>query len=124
MINADPTGITNVSFSNIDNSTTASSNLVSTGISTEVCRGGSYDLKARVNTGGNYTTLTKAWIDWNANNIFEEASEAYVLGFATNVTDGATDAPQTVNVPLTASISTVKMLVAAKVSATVQILAA
>ena len=112
VINADATGITNVSFSNIDNSTTASSSLVSTGISTEVCRGGSYDLKARVNTGGNYTTLTKAWIDWNANNIFEEASEAYVLGFATNVTDGATDAPQTVNVPLTASISTVKMRVA------------
>ena len=110
--NADPTGITNVTFSNIDNSTTASSSLVSTGVSTEVCRGGSYDLKARVNTGGNFTTLTKAWIDWNANNIFEEASEAYVLGFATNVTDGATDAPQTVNVPLTASISTVKMRVA------------
>jgi hypothetical protein len=110
--NADLTGITNVTFSNINNSSSATSGLVTTGVSTEVCRGGTYDLSARVNTGGNFTTLTKAWVDWNANDIFEEASEAYVLGYATNVTDGATDAPKSVDVPMTASISTVKMRVA------------
>ena len=109
--NADATGITNVTFSNINNSSSATSGLVTTGVSTEVCRGGTYDLSARVNTAGNFTTLTKAWIDWNANDIFEEASEAYVLGYATNVTDGATDAPKSVDVPMTASISTVKMRV-------------
>ena len=108
---ADDTGLTYVSFNDIDNTSTATSSMVSTGLSTEVCRGGSYDLNVRVNTGGNYSVLTKAWIDWNNNDIYEEASEAYVLGYATNVTDGATDAPQTISVPSDAAISTVKMRV-------------
>ena len=109
--NADNTGITYVSFNNIDNTSSATSTFVNTGITTDVCRGGSYDLNVRVNTGGSYTVLTKAWIDWNNNDVYEEASEAYVLGYATNVTDGATDAPQTISVPSDAAISTVKMRV-------------
>lgn len=109
--NADNTGITYVSFNNIDNTSSATSTIVNTGITTDVCRGGSYDLNVRVNTGGNYTVLTKAWIDWNNNDVYEEASEAYVLGYATNVTDGATDAPKTILVPSDAAISTVKMRV-------------
>lgn len=109
--NADDTGLTYVSFNDIDNTSSASSSIVNTGLSTEVCRGGSYDLNVRVNTAGNYTVLTKAWIDWNDNDIYEEASEAYILGYATNVTDGATDAPQTIDVPADAAISTVKMRV-------------
>ena len=109
--NADATGLTYVSFNDIDNVSNASSSIVNTGLTTEVCRGGNYDLSVRVNTGGNYTVLTKAWIDWNNNNVYEEASEAYVLGYATNVTDGATDAPQTISVPEDAAISTVKMRV-------------
>ena len=108
---ADNTGLTYVSFNNIDNVSSATSTIVNTGITTEVCRGGSYDLNVRVNTGGNYTVLTKAWIDWNNNDVYEEASEAYVLGYATNVTDGATDAPKTISVPSDAAISTVKMRV-------------
>lgn len=109
--NADDTGITYVSFNNIDHISSATSSIVNTGLITDVCRGGSYDLNVRVNTGGNYTVLTKAWIDWNNNDIYEETSEAYVLGYATNVTDGVTDAPQTILVPMDAAISTVKMRV-------------
>ena len=109
--NADDTGLTYVSFNDIDHISSATSSIVNTGLITDVCRGGSYDLNVRVNTGGNYTVLTKAWIDWNNNDIYEEALEAYVLGYATNVTDGVTDAPQTILVPMDAAISTVKMRV-------------
>ncbi len=108
---ADDTGLTYVSFNDIDHISSATSSIVSTGLYTEVCRGGDYDLNVRVNTGGNYSVLTKAWIDWNNNDIYEEASEAYVLGYATNVTDGETDAPQTISVPADAAISTIKMRV-------------
>ena len=109
--NADATGITNLTFNDINHSSSASSSLVTTGLSTALCRGGTYDLSARVNTGGNFTSLTKAWIDWNNNDVYEEASEAYILGFATNVTDGTTDAPKSITVPLSAEIATVKMRV-------------
>jgi hypothetical protein len=113
----DETGLTNVSFNNIDNTTSGTSGLVSTGLSTDVCRGVSYPLSARVNTAGDWTVRVKAWIDWNNNGIFEESSEAYNLGTARNGTDVAISEPQTLTVPLDAAIGSIPMrVVAAEIS--------
>ena len=108
---SDETGLTNVSFNNIDNSTSGSSDLVSTGLSTDVCRGVSYPLSARVNTAGDWTVQVKAWIDWNNNGTYEESTEAYNLGTARNGTDIATSDPQTIMVPLDASFGNIPMRV-------------
>ena len=110
---SDETGLTNVSFNNIDNSTSGSSSLSSTGVSTDVCRGVSYPLSARVNTAGDWTVQVKAWIDWNNNGTYEEASEAYNLGTARNGSNIATSDPQTITVPLNASIGNIPMRVVA-----------
>ena len=110
----DPAGLTNVTFNDINNS--SSGNTVATGVAldtTIVCRGATYTLSSRVNTAGNYPVLAKAWIDWNNNDSYEEATEAYVLGYATNVTDGASNAPQQVTVPIDAVVGMVKMRVVA-----------
>ena len=114
---ADETGLTNVSFNNIDNSTSGTSQLVSTGLSTDVCRGVSYPLSARVNTAGDWTVRVKAWIDWNDNGTFEEATESYNLGTARNGTDIAISDPQTITVPMDAAIGSIPMrIVAAEIS--------
>ena len=114
---ADETGLTNVSFNNIDNSTSGTSQLISTGLSTDVCRGVSYPLSARVNTAGDWTVRVKAWIDWNDNGTFEEATESYNLGTARNGTDIAISDPQTITVPIDAAIGSIPMrVVAAEIS--------
>lgn len=110
---SDETGLTNVSFNNIDNSTSGSSALVSTGLSTDVCRGVSYPLSARVNTAGDWTVQVKAWIDWNNDGIYEELTEAYNLGTARNGIDIATSDPQTITVPLDASFGNIPMRIVA-----------
>jgi hypothetical protein len=110
----DDTGLTNVSFNTISSSSTgtpAYTDFLST--STTVVAGTSYALSARVNTAGNYTVNTKAWIDWNKDLVFD-ANEEYNLGSATNVTDGSTSlSPVSITVPATAVIGTTRMRVRA-----------
>jgi hypothetical protein len=114
---ADDTGLTNVSFNNINNTSVGTSGLVSTGLSTDVCRGGSYPLSAKVNTAGDWSVRVKAWIDWNNNGTYEEDTEAYNLGTARNGTDIAVSDPQTVTVPSDAVIGSIPMrIVAAEAS--------
>lgn len=109
----DDTGLTNVTFNNINNSSLGTSGLVSTGISTDVCRGLSYPLSAKVNTAGDWTVRVKAWIDWNNNGTFEESTEAYNLGTARNGTDIAVSDPQTITVPSDAAFGSIPMRVVA-----------
>ncbi len=108
----DASGVTNVSFNTISNSSTgtpAYTDFLST--STTVVTGTGYALSARVNTAGNYTVNTKAWIDWNKNLVFD-ANEEYDLGSATNVTDGSTSlSPVSITVPATAVVGTTRMRV-------------
>jgi hypothetical protein len=86
----DATGLTFVGFNTISNTTTGTSAYTDfTSQSTSLDQGGTYPLTVRVNTDGAFTANAKAWIDWNANLIFD-VSEEYDLGSANNTVDGIT----------------------------------
>jgi len=86
----DNTGITFVGFNTISNATASTSAYTDfTGQSTSLDQGGLYSLTTRVNTDGAFTANAKAWIDWNANLLFD-VSEEYDLGSANNTADGIT----------------------------------
>ncbi|WBX74103.1 GEVED domain-containing protein [Tenacibaculum pacificus] len=58
--------ITNVNFGEIDNSSTKTTGYSDfKAITTNVVRGEEYDLNVDINTDGNSTVKTYAWIDWN-----------------------------------------------------------
>lgn len=80
----DNTGITNVTFNTINNTTTGAAAYTNTGISTTVTGTNIYPLSVSVNTNGAYTVNVKAWIDWDNNGLFTDPGEEYNLGSATN----------------------------------------
>ncbi len=111
------TGIRQVIFNTINNSTPLEDNAYSdfTAMSTTLSREFSYDLSVYVNTDGNYTVNTMVWIDWNQDSDFADANESYVLGTATNVASGLTSAsPYSITVPATATLGTTTMRVSTK----------
>ena len=111
------TGTRQVVFNTINNSTPIEDNDYSdfTGISTNVMQTSSYNLSVNVNTDGNYTTHTIAWIDWNQDMDFNDAGETYDLGTATNVVNGATSlSPLSITVPGTATLGTTRMRISTK----------
>lgn len=110
----DATGITKVIFNTIDNTSAGTPAYTDfRNISTIVDLGQSYNLTVRVNTAGNYTVKTKAWIDWNNNCTFE-ISEEYDLGSAVSVTDGQTSlSPKSITVPVDAFVGSVIMRIRA-----------
>ncbi len=99
--NDDATGFTDVTFNTISNTSSGDPEYTDyTSISTDVNVGQSYDLSVEVNTAGNYTTETKAWIDWNQDCDFLDAGEEYDLGTATNVTSAAPSlSPVSITIP-------------------------
>ena len=115
--NNDATGLTNVTFADIDNDSSTSNTVYYedfTSVSTTVTAGDSYDLSARVNTAGNWTVQTRAWIDWNNDGTFDTATEEYNLGSALNVADGTTSlSPVSVMVPADAAAGNYRMRVRA-----------
>lgn len=106
----DNTGITKVIFNTIDNTSTGAPGYTDyTNISTDVVPGQQYQLSVRVNTDGNYTVQTRAWIDWNKNCTFD-AGEEYNLGSATNTANGLTSlSPLTITVPANAVLGPTTM---------------
>lgn len=77
----DATGITNVSFNTINQSSTTSNSYTDfTNIQTDANLVASIPLSARVNVI-NGSVYTKAWIDWNQDGMFA-ADESYDLGMA------------------------------------------
>ncbi len=71
--------LTNVKFGEIDNTSTKTTGYSDfKSVSTGVVRGESYDLNITVNSDGNNTVKTYAWIDWNQNCLFD-ADETYDL---------------------------------------------
>lgn len=107
-------GITNVTFNAINNSTTSSGAYHAyLDQSTTVSKGDVHALTVRLNTNGAIILYAKAWIDWDRNGVFD-ASEAYNLGTAYNVTDGATTlSPVQITVPATAVAGVTRMRVRA-----------
>ncbi len=113
------TSVTYVSFNTISNADNeipkdnASEDF--TNISTNVYRNSTHDLTVNVNTGGNFTVYTIAWIDWNNDGDYDDVGEAYDMGSATNVVDGATsNSPLAITIPMAAEIGQIGMRVATK----------
>lgn len=91
----DETGITNVtlgSMSNSSNGGPAYTDFTANPITVYI--GVSYPFSVNVNTEGNYTVNTLAWVDWNQNGVFGDIpmESPLNLGSATDVVDGATSA--------------------------------
>ncbi len=106
--------IRRVVFNTIDNSSPIESIGYTdfTGISTDVTQGDAHDLTVQINTNGNFIFGIYAWIDWNQDNVFSDASERYDLGTATNVTNSPTsNSPLSITVPAGAVIGQTRMRV-------------
>ena len=116
------TSTTRVQFNTIDNTSAKPSGYSDyKSISTDVNRSSSYDLNVYVNTDGNYTTYTKAWIDWNQNCSFNDAGEEYDLGTATNtLVDGelTSNSPYSIMIPVDAVLGTTIMRISTKYNST------
>ena len=94
-------GITNVTFNTINNTSKREQAYSDYRyINTSVFKGETYNLSVTVLSGTN-KYLTKAWIDWNKDCIFDPLTEEYDLG--TNTTTGLTSlSPLSIIVPLSA----------------------
>jgi hypothetical protein len=109
-------GILNVSLGSINNTSISTEAYTDfTSISTIVNIGQDYPLSVIVNTGGDYISYVKVWIDWNHDGDFNGSNESYELGIITNSTNGSPSAsPFTITVPATAYIGSTRMRVSAK----------
>ena len=84
-----------------------------TSVKTDLNRDSLYDLTLKVSTEGNFTTATKAWIDWNQNSSFDDAGEVYDLGTATDVTNQTTSgSPLSITIPVDAILGNTIMRIA------------
>lgn len=110
------TSITQVQFNTIDNISNKTSGYNDyTSISTNVNRSNTYNLTVNVNTDGDFTTRSNAWVDWNQNCSFNDPGESYDLGTATNVSNGATsNSPLSILVPANAVLGNTIMRVSTK----------
>ncbi|MDD7884733.1 reprolysin-like metallopeptidase [Flavivirga sp. 57AJ16] len=110
------TSITLVQFNTINQPSEKPSDYSDyTSVSTELNREDTYDLVVNVNTEGNFTTATKAWVDWNQNSSFNDPGEAYDLGDVTNVSNEATNnSPLSISIPLNAVLGNTVMRIATR----------
>ncbi|NER12314.1 T9SS type A sorting domain-containing protein [Leptobacterium flavescens] len=82
--------MTNVKFVDIDNDSPAWTSFSDihyrdfTSISTEIRKGDTYDLRLELDNVGRTNDIAYVWIDWNANNIFEENEETQLVLSAGN----------------------------------------
>jgi hypothetical protein len=111
----DATGITNVTFNTINSTSTGDNAYTDNSATiTTVNKGQAYPLSVKVNTAGNYTANTKAWIDWNHDCTFDASTEEYNLGAISNVTSGLTgSSPLSITIPTTALTGNTKMRIRA-----------
>ncbi len=112
-----PATIRRVLFNTIDNNTTIQSVGYSdfTNLSTDVTQGDTHDLTVQINTNGNFFFAVYAWIDWNQDYVFDDATERYDLGSRTFGTNGATsNSPLSIFIPNTAVIGETRMRVVSR----------
>ncbi|NRB84841.1 MAG: T9SS type A sorting domain-containing protein [Winogradskyella sp.] len=105
------TAISLVNFGSINNASAKTTGYDDyTAQSTSMARGTSEDLTVQINTDGNYTVYTYAWIDWNKDGDFDDSGETYDLGNAENVENGATsNSPLSITVPNDAALGDTRM---------------
>jgi hypothetical protein len=101
--------ITNVEFAGIDNRTDAPTNGTPahedfTGLSGDVLAGGSYDIVLEGNTDGPFTSRFAVFVDWNQNDVLDDAGEVYEITATINGSTGedGQQAIQSLEVPIDA----------------------
>src|SRR5690554_3064179 len=85
--------ITRVVFADIDNPSSVDSTIAHedfTGVVANVNAGETYSFAAEGDTSGSFTNYITVWIDWDQNDVFDEATERYEIGtlFASTGEDG------------------------------------
>ncbi|WP_348714461.1 GEVED domain-containing protein [Tenacibaculum sp. 190130A14a] len=106
--------VTNVKFNTIDNASTKTTGYSDyKSMSTEVIQGEKYALDVQVNSDGNNTANTYAWIDWNQNCMFD-ANESYDLGSITNSTGATSNSGLEITVPADAVLGSTTLRIATK----------
>lgn len=111
------TGVTLVDMNGLNNSTgkTQPYTDYSTTDSATVQVGSSYNISVNLDTDGNYSIFSKAWIDWNRDADFDDSGEEYDLGSAVNTANGPTSlSPLSITVPNYAIPGKTKMRVSAQ----------
>lgn len=111
--------ITNVTFSNINNTSPAATsapvmeNFLH--LTANVVIGQSYPISVQGNTNGTFTTHVNVYIDWNGNGSFNDAGEMFYIGtiYSSTGTDGVA-ATGTITVPNTATPGATRMRVIKK----------
>ncbi|RZJ70205.1 T9SS type A sorting domain-containing protein [Flavobacterium sp.] len=109
--------ITLVQFAGINNTTIATIGAANspalenfTAIVGNVGQGITYPISVKGNTDGNFTTYVRAFIDWNQDGDFADASESYDLGTIVNSTGvDAITLTSSIAVPPTASVGNTRM---------------
>ena len=101
--------ITNVEFAGIANRTDAAINGTPahedfTGLSGDVLAGGSYDIILEGNTGGFFDNRFAVFVDWNQNDVLDDAGEVYEITATITNSPGedGQQAIQTLEVPIDA----------------------
>jgi hypothetical protein len=101
--------MTNVEFAGIENRTDAPTNGTPahedfTGLSGDVLAGGSYDIILEGNTDGPFTNRFAVFVDWNQNDVFDDANEVYEITATINGSTGedGQQAIQSLEVPIDA----------------------
>ncbi len=83
--------------------------------SADLILGENYNLTVNLNTDGNFSIQSRAWIDWNQNGNFTDPGEEYDLGATQNSSNGITsNSPLNFIVPSSAVIGSTTMRVSAK----------
>ena len=107
-------GILNVSLNTINETSSSNPEYTDfTSVSTTLTLGETYPLSVNINTGGNYTSYVKVWIDWNRDGSFNNASnEAIELGIIDDNSNGQPSlSPIAITVPSNATVGNVRMRV-------------
>ena len=113
-VNVEVAPITQVTFAGIDNTTstepTSPAHEYYLDIEGNVAQGVTYDISLQGNTNGDFTSYFTAFIDWNNNEVLDDAGEVYELGTLTNSTgnDGQV-VTSNITVPLDAVINNARM---------------
>jgi hypothetical protein len=113
--NTEDDWISKVQFNTINNSSGSVGYEDFTGISTEVIPGESYELIVDIQVEGSWTQHCWVWFDWNQNELFTDAGEAYDLGDNGGAA-GAYQFSQIITIPLDALPGATRLRIAERYS--------